>query len=182
MSLEESRCWRGILVASLVLVSSLAAAAPPHGPGDVENGGPPGNDSRPRRGPPPSPGFGQSPGSEHAWDAPPPFLAGLDLRDDQEDKVFGILYAAAPAIRDQAKALRKSREGLWELVTSTQYDDSRAKSLAEAAAKAESQLALLRIRAEHEIFGVLTPAQQALISIRHGGELEPFADGPPPPP
>ena len=68
------------------------------------------------------------------------------------------------------------------MVTSTQYDDSRAKSLAEASAKAESQLALLRIRAEHEIFGVLTPAQQALISIRHGGELEPFADGPPPPP
>jgi len=170
-----------MLVASLLLACSVGLAAPPPGSGASGNGEPPGSDLRPHRGPPPGPGFGQFPGGEHGWDAPPPFLAGLELRDDQEDKVFGILYAAAPAIRDQAKALRKIREALWELVTSTQYDDSRAKSLAEASAKAESQLALLRIRAEHEIFAVLTPAQRALISNRHGSEPEPIANGPPPP-
>jgi periplasmic protein CpxP/Spy len=141
----------------------------------VDNGGFPDRDSRPHRGPPPGPGFGQSPGSERGWDAPPPFLAGLDLSDDQEDKVFGILYAAAPAIREQTKTLRKSNEALWELVTSTQYDDLRTKSLAESSAKAESQLALLRIRAEHEIFALLTPAQRALIVDRHG-EREPLSN------
>ena len=105
------------------------------------------------------PGFGVGPGMGPGFGAPP-FLAGLHLTDEQQDKVFAIVYAAEPAIHEQTKALRKAHGGLHDLNTSDQYDEARVKSLAEAAAKAESQLTVLRMRTEHEIFALLTAEQK----------------------
>lgn len=101
-----------------------------------------------------------------SWSPHPAFLEGLKLTDEQEDKVFAILHSAAPALREQAKAARKAQEGLRELGTSAQYDDARAKALTDAAGKAESELALLRIRAEHEIYSILTAGQRAQLVDR----------------
>ncbi len=105
---------------------------------------------------------------------PPPFLAGLHLSEDQDDKVFAIFYKAAPAIREQSKALRQARETLGKLGNSAQFDERRARELADAAAKAESELALLRARTEHEIYLLLTPQQRE--------QLEKAKDRPPQPP
>jgi periplasmic protein CpxP/Spy len=117
--------------------------------------------------PPGGPGQGFFPGGPGGdWGHPPPFLAGLKLTEEQQDKVFEILYAAAPAIRTQSKALHKAREALMELNTSDQYDESKAKALADTAAKADSQLTLLRVRAEHEIYALLTPEQRKEITDR----------------
>jgi Spy/CpxP family protein refolding chaperone len=91
---------------------------------------------------------------------PPPYLAGIALTEEQQDKVFGILYAAAPVIREQAKALRKARQALEDLTTTAQYQETRAKALAEASSKADSQLALLRARTERDIYLLLTPEQR----------------------
>lgn len=131
---------------------------PPPGPGP---GGFPGMGFHPPMGP----GFGPG-GGFGAELGLPPFLAGLHLTDDQQDKVFAIVYAAAPAIREQAKALRKAHEALRDLNKSDQYDESKVKALAEAAAKAESQMTVLRMRSEHEIFGVLTPEQKKQLEER----------------
>lgn len=106
------------------------------------------------------PGFGFGAGMGPGLGAPPPFLHGLHLTDEQQDKVFAIVYAAAPALREQSKTLHKAHEALHELNQSDQYDESRVKSLAEAAAKAESQMTVLRMRTEHEIFALLTPEQK----------------------
>jgi protein CpxP len=114
-------------------------------------------------GPGMGPGFGEAgigEGFGIGLGGPPPFLHGLHLTDEQQDKVFAIVYAAAPAIREQAKALRKAHEALHDLNHADQYDESRVKSLAEAAAKAETQLTVLRMRSEHEIFALLTPEQK----------------------
>jgi len=96
------------------------------------------------------PGFGAS----------PPFLAGLHLTDEQQDKVFAIVYAAEPVMHEQTKALRKAHEALHELNEADQLDEGKAKNLAEAAAKAESQLMVLRLRTEHQILALLTPDQK----------------------
>jgi periplasmic protein CpxP/Spy len=110
------------------------------------------------------PGFGPGMGMGMGMGGPgfgePPFLAGLHLTDEQQDKVFAIVYAAEPAVHEQTKALRKAHEALHELSQSDQYDESRVKSLAEAAAKAESQLTVLRLHTEHEILALLTPDQK----------------------
>jgi protein CpxP len=158
----------GVLAAGLILTAT-SFAAPPGGPPDGER-----DRACGRMGPhdfhlmpPPGVGgpghffgMGMGMGMGPEWGGPPPFLAGLDLTDDQQDKVFSIVHAAAPAIREQAKALRKAHEALRELDTSAQYDESRAKSLADTAAKADSQLMLLRVHAEHEIYALLTPEQR----------------------
>ena len=107
----------------------------------------------------PGPGPGVGPG----FGAPPPFLVGLHLTDEQQDKVFAIVYATEPAMHEQTKALRKAHEALHDLNEADQFDESKAKNLAEAAAKAESQLTVLRMRTEHQIFALLTPDQKKLL-------------------
>jgi Spy/CpxP family protein refolding chaperone len=109
-------------------------------------------------GPHPGPygGLGRGPG----FGAAPPFLAGLHLSDEQQDRVFAIVYAAEPAVHEQIKALRKAHEALRDLNDSDQFDESQAKNLADAAARAESQLTVLRLRTEHQIFALLTPDQK----------------------
>ncbi len=129
------------------------------------------------RGPPPGPEF-DSPGGGFGA---PPYLAGLHLSDDQQDKVFAILYAAAPAMREQSKALRKAHEALRDLNESLQYDENRVKGLADGAAQADSQLTVLRVRTEHEIFALLTPEQRKQLE-EHRHEREPRDQGGGPPP
>jgi len=167
-----------ILAAGLLLTYPLASlAAPPPGPDGGHDGRCGGPDMHAFRGPPPGPEFGP-PGV--GFGAPPPFLAGLHLTDDQQDKVFAILYAAAPAMRDQSKALRKAHEALRDLNESPQYDENRLKGLADSAAKADSELTVLRARTEHEIFALLTAEQRKQLE-EHRHEMGPRDHAGPPP-
>jgi Spy/CpxP family protein refolding chaperone len=117
-----------------------------------------------------------SPGAPFDEGRPPPFLMDAMLSEEQQDKVFAIMHAAAPALRDQAKAARKARESLHDLIKSAQFSESAAASLAQAEGKAEGQLSLLRTRMEHDLYALLTPDQAARINSRppepeghHGG-------------
>jgi Spy/CpxP family protein refolding chaperone len=166
----------------LVIVPFLAFAGPPMGSA-------PGNDGSGERrldgcSGPDGHGFGDFGSHEHGWgwSPHPAFLEGLKLTEEQEDKVFAILHAAAPALREQAKAAGNAHEGFRELGMSAQYDDARAKALTDAAGKAESQIALLHIRAEHEIYSILTAEQRAqLVDRRHNwGPHEHDGHGPNP--
>jgi periplasmic protein CpxP/Spy len=165
------------LLAALVLTYPLVGLAAPAGEGGeprITCDGPPGFQGRgpmpPPGGPPGRGPFMGGPGpfvhGGPEWGAPPPFLAGLKLTEDQQDKVFAIVYAAAPAMREHAKALRKAREALMDLNTSAQYDEGNARTLADAAAKADSQLTLLRVHTEHEIYALLTPEQRKELEDR----------------
>lgn len=153
-----------ILAAAVLLTYPLASlAAPSPGPDGAHDGRCGGPDMHAFRGAPPGPEFGP-PG--FGFGASPPFLAGLHLTDDQQDKVFAILYAAAPAMRDRSKALRKAHEALRDLNQSPQYDENRVKELADSAAKADSELTVLRVRTEHEILALLTAEQRKQLEER----------------
>jgi protein CpxP len=157
----------GVLTAAFLLTLPLASlAASPPGPDAGRDGrcGP--ADFHDFRGPPrpPGPEFGGFLGG--GFGGPPPFLAGLKLTDEQQDKVFAIVYAAAPAMREQVKALRKAHEALRDINASPQYDENRVKGLADSAAKADSQLTVLRVRTEHEIYALLTPEQKKQLEER----------------
>src|ERR1700688_4100551 len=183
MTVRDTFAWPRILLVGAVLASPLIAfaAPPPAGSGDDGHGAPREIDCHARRGPMPGPGFGGFPGGVRAWDAPPPYLAGLTLTEEQQDKVFGILYAAAPAIREQAKALRKGPERLGELTPTAQNQETRAKALADTSAKADSQLVLLRARAERDIYLLLTPEQRMRMLDRRRERLTHGAWGSPTP-
>jgi Spy/CpxP family protein refolding chaperone len=154
-----------LLAGSLLVIAPLLAFAGPPA-GSVPNSDGPRDRGGDGRYEPDAPGhFGPH---QQGWDwgPHPAFLDDLNLTEQQEDKAFAILHAAAPALREQAKAASKAHEELRELGTSAQYDDARAKALTDAAGKADSELALLYIRAEHEIYSILTPEQRAQLTGR----------------
>jgi Spy/CpxP family protein refolding chaperone len=90
----------------------------------------------------------------------PPFLHGLELTEAQQDKVFTILYAEIPYLREQGKAARKAHEALRALTQSAQYDDARAAALAQAGAQAMANITLQHVRTEQKLLALLTPEQR----------------------
>jgi len=159
----------GAAAAVACLLCAGALAQPPDGARDSRACG------SEWRGPPRPPLMGPGFGAE---DRPPPYLMGLHLSEDQDDKVFGIIHAAAPEMRERSKAAHKARDGLREMSQSAQYDATKAGSLAQALGAAESQLALLRARTDHEIYLLLTPEQRTHIAEGPREDRPHGADGP----
>lgn len=180
MTITNTIAWSGALLAGVMLANSTVCLGSPPASPDDEGSAPNRIDCHAPRGPGPGPEFHGLPPREPEWDLPPRYLADLALTEDQQDKIFGILYAAVPAVREQAKALRKAREALDELTTTVQYEQARVKGLADSLAKADSQLALLRARTEREIYLVLTPAQREKMSVRPRDKAFHGYDGLPP--
>lgn len=94
------------------------------------------------------------------------FLRGLNLNEAQRDKVFAVMHANAPAMREQGKILQAARSELGKLAMSNDYDEAKARALADRSAQAMSTMAQLRARGTNEIFRVLTPEQQAKVIER----------------
>ena len=110
----------------------------------------------------------------------PPHLRGLNLTEAQRDKIFEIMHAQAPVMRDKAKALRKAEEDLRALTAAADYSDAKAKSLADAGAKAMSEMTLARAKAERQVFEVLTPVQRKQLAemMASGEPVRGRGDGP----
>lgn len=135
---------------------SDAAGSDDHG-GRGLHGGP--EDTAPQG---PGPGFGP-----HGMPfGPPPLMRGLGLNEAQQDKVFAILHAQAPYLREQGKAFRKAQEALHALASAEKYDDAKAASLSQAAAQAMSNLELQRVRTEQKLLAVLTAEQRKQLDQR----------------
>jgi Spy/CpxP family protein refolding chaperone len=92
-----------------------------------------------------------------------PFLHAVNLTEAQHDQIFMIMHNQAPQMREHAKAARKAHQELQMLATSGKYDDAKAKSLADTAARAIAGMALLHARSESAIYALLTPEQHAQI-------------------
>jgi len=160
----------------LLLVAGIALAVPlsVHGqpvPDDFEGVF---RDPLLGRGPGPAgpmpPGHGGgAPWPQHGFAGPeevmPPLLRGLALTEAQRDKVFAILHAQAPLLRERFKVARGSQEALLALTTSMQYDKAKARSLADAGAQALGEVSFLRADAEHEIYLALTDAQREQLEL-----------------
>ncbi|UCV18751.1 Spy/CpxP family protein refolding chaperone [Ferribacterium limneticum] len=103
----------------------------------------------------------------------PPHLRGLNLTEAQQDKVFEIMHAQAPVMRDKAKALRKAESDLRALTSAADYSEAKARALADEAAKAMSEMTLARAKADRQVFEVLTPEQRKQMA-----EAKPTERGP----
>lgn len=100
----------------------------------------------------------------------PPHLRGLSLTEAQQDKVFEIMHAQAPVMRDKAKALRKAETDLRALTSAADYSEAKARALADEAAKAMSEMTLARAKADRQVFEVLTPEQRKQMAEAKPGE------------
>jgi len=114
------------------------------------------------RGPGPGLHAGQPPfgGPHMGMGGRPPFAHGIELSEAQEDKVFAILHAQEPYLRDQGKAAAKAHEALRALGSADQYDDAKAAALAKDGATAMANIALQHVRTEQKLLAVLTPEQR----------------------
>lgn len=134
-----------------------AAGAPDTPHGRTEGHGPQGG-MGPDHGHPPMGDMGAGPRA--------PFLHGVDLTEAQQDKVFAILHAQAPYLREQGKIAAKAHEALRAMGRAEQYDDAKAAALAKEAATAMANIALQHVRTEQKLLAVLSPEQRKKLTER----------------
>lgn len=115
-----------------------------------------------------------------------PFLHELDLSEAQQDKIFDIMHALEPQMREKAKAAHKARHELHEMSLSDKFDEARARALADTAARAEADMSLLRARSMQQVLALLTPEQRKQAAdlkqrfeSRRAGENGPHGPRPP---
>ena len=88
------------------------------------------------------------------------WLRRLELSEAQRDQIFAIFHDQAAATREQVKLLHRAREGLRMAALSPGFDAARARSLADAAGRALSDLALMRAETMTRVAALLTPEQR----------------------
>jgi protein CpxP len=161
------------------LADEMDLAMPFYGPGPMRRGPCSDGRSAPRV---------QDDGPEHdqpmAMMPPPPHpfagmplpmrLHGLQLSETQDDKIFAILYALEPAMREQMKLIRQAQDGLAGLADADDYSEAKLKALTETNAKAMAAVMRMRIRADHQIYSLLTPAQRKQLAARNAPDVRPL--------
>ena len=184
MNIKKTNLQALLLAAMLALplaanadAAAMADGAPGAGPGFGHPPCPGMEDGHPMRGPeamhggPAMPGM-MPPGAP-GMGGEPPFLRGLDLNEAQQDKVFAILHAQEPYLRDQGKAVAKAHAALRELAHAAQYDDAKAASLAQAGAQAMANIMLQHVRTEQKLLALLTPEQRKQLDERARPQEQP---------
>lgn len=111
-------------------------------------------------------------------DMMPPYLHGLNLSEEQRDKVFAIMHAQAPAMRDKAKAVQKAEDDLRTLAVGQDYSEAKARTLADAAAKTMEEISLARTKVDRQVFELLTPEQRKQLAERKPGSVPPQGAAP----
>lgn len=138
-------------------------------------------------------GMGMKSGYGHpgmGGDGMPRYLNRLDLTEAQRDRIFDIMHAQAPTMRNAAKAMQKAQGDLRDLTAAPDFSEAKASELANAAAAAMGEMALQRARTERQVFDVLTPEQRKQLAElkttgerprqRGDGPRGPAGDGPRP--
>lgn len=143
---------RFLAAAALALAVPLAVSAAPGPQGDcagMESRGPHGK----RAG-------GMDRMAQGGPESPLHALRGVNLSEAQRDKVFEIMHAQAPAMRERAKAELKANEELRKLAAAPDYSEAKARALSEAIGKAAAEAALARVKVDRQIADALTPEQR----------------------
>ena len=114
----------------------------------------------------PGPGERRGPGGQpsHHRGAPGlPFLRGLNLSETQQDRLFAILHAEAPQLREQDKIEDKAHAALHAMADAGEFDEAKASRHAAALGQAVAARAMLRLRTAGRVMALLTPEQRAQI-------------------
>ncbi|WP_229467228.1 Spy/CpxP family protein refolding chaperone [Massilia sp. Mn16-1_5] len=162
--MHPSRFTAALLIAAACACAPAAFAEPqpPAPPG--EDMAVPGSDGE--RGPDtgPGPGDRRGPGGLHHGRGPGPglpFLRGIALSDAQQDRLFAILHAEAPQLREQDKIERKAHEALRSMFEAGDFSEAKAAAHTRALGQAIAARELLRVRTAGQVMALLTPEQRA---------------------
>ena len=111
-------------------------------------------------------------GGERGDEMRPHYLRGLNLTEAQRDKVFGVMHAQAPGMREKAKAHLAAEEALCQLAAAPDFSEVKARALGDTLGKSVAEMALVRAKADRQIFDLLTAEQRKQLA-----EMKPGADG-----
>jgi protein CpxP len=93
-------------------------------------------------------------------------LRGLDLTDAQREQVRAIFKEQAGSLQERRQAARTAQRELRALALSPNFDSGRARDFADAAAKAQADIAVLRAESMSKVVALLTPEQRAKLGER----------------
>ena len=149
-----------LAAAMLAAAPAAFAEAPPPGHG-IDRAAQDGPDAGP------GPGERRGPGGHglHGRTGGPglPFLRGVELTEAQQDRLFAILHAEAPQLREQDKIEDKAHAALRAMAEAGDYSEARAAGHARALGQAIAARELLRVRTGAQVMALLTPEQRAQV-------------------
>jgi len=151
-----------IFIAATFGAAPAAFANPQSAPPSGERLDGPGGDME--RGPDAGPGPGErrGPGGPPSRHGPGlPFLRGIELSEAQQDRLFAILHAEAPQLREQDKREHKAHEALRAMFEAGEFDEARAAVHTKALGQAIAARELLRVRTAGQAMALLSPEQRA---------------------
>jgi periplasmic protein CpxP/Spy len=93
-------------------------------------------------------------------------LRGLNLTEDQQDKIFNLRHAQEPAVRAKFKELREARSNLEALTHAPTYDEAKVRALTDKSAAVMAELARMHAKTEYQIYQILTPDQRKQLEER----------------
>lgn len=96
-------------------------------------------------------------------------LHRLDLSEAQQDKIFEIMHAQAPSMREQMKTLRKAEDELRDLRAQPNFSEASAKALIDRISGIRAEHEMARLQAERKVLDVLTAEQRQKLS-----EMRPY--------
>lgn len=161
-NISQSSITRYLAVATLALAIPLTVVANSASPSEAGGGGHcSGMD-------------GRGPMGKRGGERGPHYLRGLNLTEAQRDKVFEVMHAQAPLLREKAKTHQAAEEALRQLTAAPDYSEAKARALADGLGKSVAEMALLRAKADRQIFDLLTSEQRKQLA-----ERKPGADGSP---
>ena len=123
---------------------------------------------KPPCGHPPAMSFdaGKFPEGQPPMHGLPPYLAGLDLTDAQQDKIFALTYPLLPQMREHGKQRHQLMEALRQLSNAEPFDEAKAKQIADKLASLEKEAMYKRAQIDSQIFALLTTEQRKQLSER----------------
>ncbi|HSG23966.1 MAG TPA: Spy/CpxP family protein refolding chaperone [Azonexus sp.] len=158
-NISSSSIRRYLAVAALALAIPLTVVANSAGPREAGGGGHcSGMD-------------GRGPMGKRGGEMGPHYLRGLNLTEAQRDKVFEVMHAQAPLMREKAKAHQAAEAELRKLAAGPDFSEAKARGLADNLGKSVGEMALARAKSDRQIFDILTPEQrQQLAEMKPGGD------------
>jgi protein CpxP len=89
------------------------------------------------------------------------FLRGIELSEAQQDRLFAILHAEAPQLREQDKLEARAHDALRAMSEAGEFDEAKAAVHTKALGQAVAARELLRVRTTGQVMALLTPELRA---------------------
>ena len=93
-------------------------------------------------------------------------LRGLELTEAQREQVRAIFKEQGPALRERMDIVRNAHQELRAASLQPNFDSARVRQLADNAARAMADAAVLRAEAMSKVVALLTPEQRSKLEER----------------